>query len=85
MGDKFRTPAMDWSTPGDLRRRFQTFKQKCQLIFEGPLAERDEAYKVRMLLLWCDDKGLEIYNTATWSAEGDNLRLCWVCLGFGCF
>lgn len=66
---------MDWSTPGDLRRRFQTFKQKCQLIFEGPLAERDEAYKVRMLLLWCDDKGLEIYNTATWAAEGDNLRL----------
>ncbi len=75
MGDKFKTPTMDWSTPGDLRRRFQTFKQKCQLIFEGPLADKDEAYKVRMLLLWSDDKGLEIYNTATWTREGDNLRL----------
>ena len=28
-----------------------------------------------MLLLWADDKALEIYNTARWAAEGDNLVL----------
>ena len=66
---------MDWSIPGDLHRRFQKFKQKCQLIFDGPLAERDEALKVRMLLLWCDDKGLEIHNTPTWTNHRDVLRL----------
>ena len=66
---------MDWSTPGNLQRRFQTFKQKCQLIFDGPLADKDEAYKVRMLLLWSDDKELEIYNTATWANDGNDLLL----------
>ena len=66
---------MDWSTPGDLHRRFQIFKHKCQLIFDGPLADKHEAYKVRMLLLWSDDKGLEIYNTATWANDGDDLLL----------
>ena len=75
MGDKYKAPEIDWSSPGDLHRRFQTFKQKCQLIFDGPLADKDEAYKVRMLLLWCEDKGLEIYNTATWANDGDRLRL----------
>lgn len=75
MGEKYQAPTLDWSSPGDLHRRFQTFKQKCELIFAGPLADKDEAYKVRMLLLWSDDKGLEIYNTATWAHAGDNLKL----------
>ena len=64
---------MNWSIPGDLHRRFQTFKQQCQLIFDDPFAEKDETFKVRMLLLWCDDKGLEIYNTATWTNQRDAL------------
>ena len=66
---------MDWSTPGDQHRRFQIFRQKCELILNGPMAAQDEAYKVRMLLLWCDDKGLEIYNTAQWADPADNLLL----------
>ena len=57
---------MDWESPGDLKRRFQLFKQKCELIFEGPLSQKPEEYKSRMLLLWVDDKGLEIYNAADW-------------------
>ena len=73
--DKFKTPSTDWSSPGDLHRRFQTFKQKCQLIIDGPLADKIEAYKVQMLLLWSDDKGLEIYNTATSANDGDDLLL----------
>ena len=66
---------MDWSSPGDTYKRFQLFRQKCDLIFAGPLADKDEEYKVRMLLLWIDDKGLEIYNTSTWQNAGDNLLL----------
>ena len=75
MGEKYKTPTMDWTSAGDLSRRFQMFRQKCQLIFDGPLADKEEDYKVRMLLLWCDDKGLEIYNTATWTRAADALVL----------
>ena len=74
MAGKYTAPTMDWSSPGDVHRRFQIFKQKCELIFLGPLAEQDEAYKVRMLLLWSDEKGLEIYNTAALTEE-DKLKL----------
>ena len=73
MAEKYQAPTMDWTSPGDLHRQFQTFKQKCQLIFDGPLAEKTEPYKVRTLLLWSDDKGPEIYNTAAWAHEGDNM------------
>ena len=75
---------MDWESPGDLKRRFQLFKQKCELIFNGPLTEKAEEYKSRMLLLWIDDKGLEIYNAADWGqnnpqpgdgAQPNNLQL----------
>ena len=75
MADKYKTPTMDWSTPGDIHKRFELFRQKCELIFNGPLEDREEAYKVRMLLLWIDDKGLEIYNAARWEAVADRLRL----------
>ena len=75
MADKYKTPTMDWSTPGDIHKRFELFRQKCELIFNGPLEDREEAYKVRMLLLWIDDKGLEIYNAARWDAVADRLRL----------
>ena len=44
-------------------------------IFAGPLDKVDEQKKVRLLLLWVDDKGIEIYITTTWANEGDNLKL----------
>ena len=84
MSEKYKAPMMDWESPGDLKRRFQLFKQKCELIFNGPLSEKAEEYKSRMLLLWIDDKGLEIYNAADWGqnnpqpgdgAQPNNLQL----------
>ncbi len=75
MADHFKAPEMDWTTPGDLHKRFKLFKQKCELIFDGPLSTATEPKKVRHLLLWVGDKGLEIYNTATFDAEGDGLKL----------
>ena len=75
MGEKYKSPSLDWNSAGDLHKPFQIFKQKCELIFAGPLAAKNEDYKVRMLLLWGDDKALEIYNTATWTADADKLRL----------
>ncbi len=57
-----------------LYKWFKIFKQKCELIFDGPLDETSEDKKTRLLLLWAGDKGLEIYNTATWALEEDSLN-----------
>ena len=80
---------MGWTTPGDIHKRFKLLQQKCELIFEWPLDKVEEAKKVTLLLLWIDDKGLEIYNTTTWAgdkgleiyntttwaSDGDNLKI----------
>lgn len=41
----------------------------------GPLDEFEEAEKAKLLLLWICDKGLEIYNTSTWTNGGDDLKI----------
>ena len=69
MADRFKAPSLNWTSPGDVHSRFKMFKQKCELIFDGPLHDQDEDKKVRLLLLWVGDKGLEICNTATFSTE----------------
>ena len=73
--DKFTIPPMDWSTPVDIHKRFKILKQKCRLIFDGPLLNKPEGQRARLLLLWAGDKGLKIYNTATWEDETDQFKL----------
>ena len=75
MTDRFKPPSMGWTTPGDIHKRFKLFQQNGELIFEWPLDKVEEAKKVTLLLLWIDDKGLEIYNTTTWASDGDNLKI----------
>ena len=58
--EKFTVPLMDCLTPGDIYKGFKIFKQKCSLIFNGPLVNKPEGQKARLLLLWAGDKGLEI-------------------------
>ena len=69
MADKFTPPQMDWTSSGDVYKRFKLFRQKCEFIFEGPLEGVDEKKQVRHLLLWVGDTGLEIFNTATFDSE----------------
>ena len=71
MADKFTPPSIDWTTSGDVHKRFKLFRQKCEFIFEGPLDGVDQKKQVRHLLLWVGDKGLEIYNTTTWADAED--------------
>ena len=73
--DKSTVPSMDWLTPGDIHKRFKIFKQKCSLIFNRPLLNKTEGQKARLLLIWASDKGLEIYNTATWGDAADQFKL----------
>ena len=54
---------------------YKLFKQKCDLIFDGPLEKVTEGKKVRFLLLWISDIGLEIFDTATWNNDDDSLKL----------
>ena len=42
---------------------------------KGPLYDTEEARKVRQMLLWIDDKGLEMYNTATFNNPKVRLRI----------
>ena len=73
MADKFKAPSIDWTTSGDVHKRFKLFRQKCEFIFEGSLDGVDQKKQVRHLLLWVGDKCLEIYNTTTWvDAEDKN-------------
>ena len=46
-------------------------RQKCEFIFEGPLDGVEQKKQVRHLLLWVRDKGLDIYNTTTWTNADD--------------
>ena len=75
MADRFKPPVMDRTSPGDVHKRFKNCNHKCELFFAGTLEKVEEAKKVTLLLLWVDDKGLEMYNTATWQNDGDDLKL----------
>lgn len=74
-GRQIQAPNNGLDVPGDLHKRFKLFKQKCELIFDGPLDKTAEDKKTRLLFLWAGDKGLEIYNTSTWANDNDNLKL----------
>ena len=71
MADKFTPPSIDWTSSGDVHKRFKLFRQKCEYIFEGPLDGVEQKKQVRHLLLWVGDKGLDIYNTTTWTNADD--------------
>ena len=68
----FASPKMDWSAGPDLESRFKRFKQKCQLLFDGPLSSREEEQKSKYLLLWTGDYGLDLFNTWNLSSEDEN-------------
>ena len=56
--DKFTIATMDWVTPQEVH----AFQAKTQSPFGGPLSNKTEGQKVRLLLLWASNKGLEMYN-----------------------
>lgn len=62
------TPKMDWDSQ-NLLETFRKFRQHVELIFAGALADKDEKIKVTYLLLWVGERGREIFNTMTLSAE----------------
>lgn len=56
------TPKMDWDST-NLPEAWKKFQQHVQLIFDGPLKDKDEEIKCKYLLLWVGDKGRDVFNT----------------------
>ena len=55
-------PQMDWNG-SDLPTAFKSFKQYCQLIFDGPLNQKEEKVKATYILLWIGEEGRKIFNS----------------------
>ena len=59
---------MDWNE-SDLSTAFKSFKQYCQLIFDGPLNQKKEKVKATYIFLWIGEEGQKIYNSFELSNE----------------
>ena len=67
------TSKIDWTSSGpDLKVRFKRFRQKNEMLFDGPLKQRTEKQKCKYLLLWTGDYALDLFNTWTLSEEEKN-------------
>lgn len=62
---------MDWDST-NLPEAWRRFKQHAELMFTGPLREKEEADKCSYLLLWIGEKGRDVYNT--WTLTGDDAK-----------
>jgi len=57
-------PRMDWSS-SDPAQAFRRFRTLCDLMFEGPLQDKSEETKVKYLLIWSGEEGIEL--STTWN------------------
>jgi RNase P/RNase MRP subunit p30 len=55
-------PRMDWSA-ADLPSALRKFKAICDLIFDGPMNEKEEAIKFKYLQIWSGEEGIELIST----------------------
>ena len=74
MSSGFASPSLNWETP-DLPNAFRSFRQYCNLIFEGPYSANSEREKVTFLLLWIGRHGIDLYNSWTWNNPEDKHKL----------
>ena len=66
----FTPPCMNWQAQ-DLPDEFARFKQYCNLIFQGPYSKKADEEKASFILLWIGRCGIDIYNSWSWSEDGD--------------
>ncbi len=66
------TPSIDWNSQ-DAPNAFRKFKNLCELMFEGPLADKTEAVKIRYLLIWAGEEGQEL--ASTWKLTNEEKKL----------
>lgn len=68
--DSYGVPAarMDWDST-NLPEAWSCFKQHAELIFTGPLRKKEEVDKCSHLLLCIGEKGCDVFNTWTLTAD----------------
>jgi len=64
-------PSMDWEA-ADLPRALHKFKSLSELIFTGPLVDKDEHIKVKYLLIWSGEEGIDL--VSTWQLTADDAK-----------
>ncbi|KAJ8332653.1 hypothetical protein SKAU_G00424420 [Synaphobranchus kaupii] len=62
------TPRMDWDS-SNVPDAWRKFRQHIELMFSGPLRAKEEEGKCSYLLLWIGEKGRDIFNTWTLTAD----------------
>lgn len=65
-------PSMDWSTDDNLYSRFKMWKQRCELLFTGPMVKIDEEIQCKHLLYWSGEHGMELFNS--WDLSADDQK-----------
>jgi hypothetical protein len=65
-------PSIDWDSGPELYSRYRKWRQKCEMIFDGPLKDTEEAVKCKYLLIWAGDRGLDLYNS--WTRNDDQQK-----------
>ena len=61
--------SIDWSMDEKLYNRFKIWKQRCELLFTGPMGKIDEEVKCKNLLYWSGERGIELFSSWDLSAE----------------
>ena len=66
-------PTFNWE--GNTHEQFKTFKQRTEILMEGPYEDYKEPDKVAAILGWLGDKGHQVYASLDWVALGKNKKL----------
>ena len=66
-------PSFKWE--GNTHDQFKTFKQRTEILMEGPYEDYKEPDKVAAILGWLGDKGHQVYASLDWAALGKNKKL----------
>ena len=59
-------PSFNWE--GNTCEQFKTFKQRTEILMEGPYEDYKEPDKVAAILGWLGDKGHQVYASLDWTA-----------------
>ena len=61
----FTPPTMNWNA-SDIPDEFNSFKQYCNLLSDGPFLKKTEKEKASYILLWIGRQGVDIDNSFVW-------------------
>ena len=67
-------PVMNWNI-SNLPEQWESFQTHVELIFSGPLNDKEEEEKVSYLILWVGEEGHQIYKSWTGISEADAKKL----------